>query len=156
MARMVKTLLLTAVIAALPAGSASALDVTSNAGGDVTEGGASTFQISEVWGLAPDPEPTVNVSTSDGTAVAGDDYGSVAQTTVVGVACGAQCTNTRFFSVPTVDDNIDEPDETFQAGYGWSAGAPGPSAGGGGSAIITIHDNDPAPTIEADGGKVVE
>ena len=157
---MLRSLALTIAVTLLAATSASAASVTISGGGNVPEGGSASFQISESWAstCTPTPchaaelEPTVNLALSDGTAVTPDDYGALTQSSS-GEACGAgACTRTLFGDVPVRDDNIDEPNETFTAGYGYSFSG----GGGSGAAQFTIIDNDPPPAIEIDGGKVTE
>src|SRR3954451_10902180 len=125
-----RSLFLALAIALLPATSAFAAgSVTVTGGGNVPEGGTTSFQVSKVWAssCAPAPcheaeaEPTFTMTLSDGSAVAPGDYGSDA-VDAGAVACGpGACTRTEFHRVSTVDDNIDEPDETFTVSYSWSA-----------------------------------
>src|SRR4051812_11930174 len=157
----IRSLLLALAIALVPAASASAAATVSvNVTGTVTEGGPVTVQVSKTWASActatechaAEAEPTFNLTVSNGSAVAGDDFGSAAND-IQPVACGAgACTRTEFHNISTVDDIVDEPTETFTVGYSWSA----TMAGGAGSGTVTILDEDTHPTIEVNGGKVTE
>jgi hypothetical protein len=144
MNKTVKTLLLAQAVGLVAATSASAATVDLTGGGNVSEGGAATVQMTKVWALT-EPEPTLSMSVTDGTATSPADFGAVVPTASSGSACGAACASTLFYEVATVEDDIDEPDETFTVGYGWSGGAAG--GGGAGAALYTIVDDDPTPSV---------
>ncbi len=82
---------------------------------------------------------TVDVDTGDDTAIAGEDYVSVS--TTVTFAANEQRASATF---PTIDDNINEPEEVFLITLS------NPSEGaniGTGTHRITLYDKDPAPAI---------
>src|SRR5262249_36073222 len=81
---------------------------------------------------------TVSYATSAGTATAGADY---TQTTGnITFATGAASGSTQSFTIPILNDAIDEPNETFSVGLSSAAGATvaPPSA-----TTVTIVDDDP-------------
>ncbi|MFN8489807.1 MAG: Calx-beta domain-containing protein [Caldilineaceae bacterium] len=80
---------------------------------------------------------TVHYTTSDGTALAGQDYSAVSDSILTFAAGVTQVT----LSVPILDDNMHEADETFRINLsnisgGAVLGTPGDQA------IVTIKDND--------------
>ena len=87
---------------------------------------------------------TVDVATSDGTATAPADYAAVSTTVTfnAGVATSVQ-------QVTIVDDAIDELDETFTVSLSNPTGGAIVSTAGG-SATVTIEDNDAPPTVGMD------
>ena len=96
---------------------------------------------------------TVNYATSDGTAVAGQDYTAVSNGSVT-IAAGA---TTAEFTVTVTGDQTDEPNETFNV----TISMPGPLAAilGGDTATVTgtIIDDDPVMvTIAANTATVEE
>ena len=107
----------------------------------VNEGaGLVSLQISA--NPAPTTGVTVDVATSDGTAVAPGDYTAVPATTVTFPAGAAAIP----IALPINDDALDELNETF------SVTLSNPSAGTlisttAGSATVTIVDNDPPPSV---------
>ena len=109
---------------------------------DVTagEGGAShTFTVS----LSQDSGRTVKVdyATADGSATAPADY-----TTKSATLTFAPGQTTKTVTVNTVDDALDEADETFTVGLS----NPVLSTIADGSGTGTITDNDPTPSLSVD------
>ena len=84
----------------------------------------------------------VNYATSDGTAVAGQDYTAVSNGSVT-IAAG---NTTAEFTVPVAGDQIDELDETFTVTISLPVGANAAAITGGATAAAagTILDDDPA------------
>lgn len=82
---------------------------------------------------------TVEISTSDGTAVAGEDYG--ATTTTATFADGDTGPKSGTFVI--FDDSVHEPDETVILTL--SAVTGGATLGTPATAVVTIIDDDPAP-----------
>ena len=106
------------------------------AGGAGVEGAAATFHVTLV-GTGGD-SAAVDYATSDGTAVAGEDYGAVSgRLTFSGGA------TTRTVSVPLVDDGKDEPAETFFLTLSSPVGGTIRTA----TAQATIDDNDEPPRV---------
>ena len=91
-------------------------------------------------------EVTVNYATMDDTAVAGEDYGPVE-----GTLTFAPGEVSRTIRVPIIDDDLDEPDETFALVLADPRGA----TLGRGTALGTIRDDDepPALSIAGDTGR---
>jgi hypothetical protein len=125
-------------------GSLSIADATVAEGVD----GSLTVTLSQ-----PSGSPvTVQVSTADGTATAGEDYSSVATTLTFDPG-----TTTAQVTVPTIEDVVDESDESVTVEL--SAPTGGASVLDG-TAVLTIIDDDTAPTVsiadtsvsEGDGG----
>jgi len=83
---------------------------------------------------------TVQYSTSPGTASPSADY-----VPVVGTLAFAAGVTSQTFSVPIINDAIDEPDETLTL----TLSNPGSATLGLSSATLTINDDDPAPVINA-------
>lgn len=81
---------------------------------------------------------TVQWATSPGTATAGSDYVPVSGTLAFPAGVTSQT-----FSVPIKDDAIDEPNETFTV----TLSNPGSATLGLASAMVTINDDDPTPSI---------
>jgi len=78
---------------------------------------------------------TVNYSTSNGTATAGVDY-----TAGSGTLSFASGQVVKTFTIPIINDSIDEPDETVNLTLSNPTG--GASLGAQNTAILTITDND--------------
>jgi hypothetical protein len=99
--------------------------------------GTVTFTVS----LAPttnDPV-TVDYVTGGGTATAGADY-----TTTTGTLVFQANEGSKTFTVPILDDAIDETDETFDVTLSPHAGVPvNATIGGDGKGTATITDDDP-------------
>ena len=87
-------------------------------------------------------EATVDVASSDDTAVSGGDYSAVSVT--VTIPDGAQ---TASFGVTILDDDVHESDETFSVAI--TATSDGVEAGDPASVSLTIVDDDPAPLAAA-------
>lgn len=98
--------------------------------------GSATFTVTRVG--APGTTSSVDYATSDGTATAGD-YQSAHGTLTFGPD-----DVTKSFTVPIVNDSVDEPDETVNLALS-SPGAPA-ALGSPATATLTIADDDPAPT----------
>ncbi len=104
----------------------------------VDEGdGTATFTISIGGGVTSASNITVQVDTTNGSAVAPDDYTAIAGATATILAN----TTSTTVSVSIVDDGDDEPDEDFTVGLSSPSGA----VIGDGSGTGTIQDNDPTP-----------
>ena len=104
----------------------------------VAEGETAGFKVT--LSHAPAADVTVTATTADGTAVAPGDYTSNSATVTIKAG-----TTSAGFDVVTIDDAVDEPDETFTVTLSAPSGAaikPGAGTGTG-----TIGDNDP-PTLE--------
>ncbi|MDE2671094.1 MAG: hypothetical protein OXI04_00970 [Bacteroidota bacterium] len=94
-------------------------------------------------------EITVNYSTEDGTALAGLDYTSVEGT----LSFSANDANlTRTIRVPLVDNNVDEPDETFLVRLSGVVGAVIADNEG----IGTIEDDEPPISVSIYDGRARE
>lgn len=106
---------------------------------NVTEGTASCL-VTVTLSASPMSQVTVNYSTSDGTAVAPADY-----TSTSGQLTFAPFQTSASFSVPIVEDTIDEGSETVNLTLSSPSGA---SLGSQSTATITISDNDPTPTVQ--------
>ena len=154
------TLTLTTVgIAGLRVGTPASVDVTIrdrpvvSVTGPVTvdeSAGAATLtvRLSKVWNLPVD----VDVDTADGTATAPDDYTTVNRT--VTIPAGSTSVDV---SVTVIDDNDDEPAETFTVTLSNATNASGIATT---TATTTIRDNDKtavrlkrtgrAPVVEGD------
>ena len=98
-------------------------------------------------GMTNGAQVTVDYTTEDGTATAGDDYGAVSGTlTFTGESA------TQIISVPLVDDDIDEPNETLTVVLTDAVNAMIGTA----SAAGVIEDDDPLPELRIDGGSAEE
>lgn len=84
---------------------------------------------------------TVRYATSNGTATNGSDYRSTAGT--LSFAVGESSATVR---IPITNDTVHEANETVLLALGGPTGA---TLGSIGTAILTIVDNDPAPTLPA-------
>jgi Calx-beta domain len=78
---------------------------------------------------------TVNYSTGNGTATAGVDY--TAKSGTLSFASGQVV---KTFTIPIINDSIDEPDETVNLALSNPTG--GASLGAQNTAILAITDND--------------
>ncbi|MGB4949069.1 MAG: Calx-beta domain-containing protein, partial [Rhizobiaceae bacterium] len=114
-----------------PTPTLSIADVTVDEGA-----GTATFTVtlSAVSGL----QVTVNYATADGTASAGSDYSAASGTLTI--TAGATAAS---FAVSITDDTLDENSETFTA----TLSSPVNATIADGTAIGTITDNDPTPTL---------
>jgi hypothetical protein len=115
----------------------------------VTEGNAGTVNAAFTVSLsfAHSQPVSVNYTTMDGTAVAPNDYTSVAGTLTI--AAGA---TTGVINVPVVGDVLDEANETYTVVL--SAPVNGSIADG--SGLGTITDNDPTPSLAVNDAIVTE
>ncbi|MFO7683687.1 MAG: Calx-beta domain-containing protein, partial [Chloroflexota bacterium] len=82
---------------------------------------------------------TVNYATTDGTAVAGEDYTATSGT----LTWAKGNTDNQIIKIPLLDNQIDQPDRTFVVTLSGAVNATISS----GSATITITDDDAPPTI---------
>ncbi|MFN8062863.1 MAG: Calx-beta domain-containing protein [Vicinamibacterales bacterium] len=106
----------------------------------VTEGNAGTTAAAFTVSLsAPSGQTvTVNYATTPGTASAGTDY-----TTASGTVTFSPGTTTQTVNVLVIGDTADEPNETFTV----TLSAPVNTTVLDGTAIGTINDDDPTPTL---------
>jgi hypothetical protein len=93
---------------------------------------------------------SVTITTSNGTAQAGSDY--VATTETVTFAPGNN--QPKLVIVPILDDPLDEDDETINLQLSNPTG--GAVLGAPSTAVLTVQDNDPLPTISVDDETVTE
>ncbi len=125
--------------------SVGALPVLSIADVTVTEGNAANLTVSL---SAPSGQTvTVQYATSDGSATAGADYTAASNTITF-----APGVTTQTIAIATLDDTLDEPAETFSV----TLSAPGGATIGDGTAVVTITDNDPAPSLSINDVAVTE
>jgi predicted outer membrane repeat protein len=96
-------------------------------------GGTATITVTRLDGL--DTEVSVDYATSDGTAVAGQDYQPASGTLVFAAGVSSET-----FDVQIIDNSISEPDETVNLTLSNPNG--GGSLGIPTMAILTIEDND--------------
>ncbi|MFZ1701483.1 MAG: Calx-beta domain-containing protein [Pyrinomonadaceae bacterium] len=116
----------------------------------VNEGaGTATVTVKRVG--ANDSTATANVSTADVTATQPADYGTASVSTVT-FSPGER---TQTYTVPIVDDAIDENDETFTTSLSMPTGN-GVSLGAPILQTITILDNDAVPNMTIDSQMGVE
>ncbi len=96
-------------------------------------------------GVTPTADLTVDYATADGTAAVGDDYTSKSGTlTFTGTDAADQTVK-----VATIEDNLDEPEETFTFAISSPQGGGGPAASLSSTAksvTTTITDDDGTPT----------
>ena len=110
--------------------------------GDTT--GSYTVSLSPS-GVTPTADLTVNYATSDGSATAGDDYTSTSDT----LTFTATDTADKTVTVSTLEDALDEPNETFTFAISSPQGGGGPApslSGTARSVTTTISDDDATPT----------
>lgn len=120
--------------------------ILSNEGSTVTEGGLATFDV--VLDHASFEDITVYVRVSDGSAVAPDDYdGGVFPVTIEAGETSVP------FTVQTIQDPTDEPDENFYVSL--DAGDIEAFGYGGGVEGIIIDDDDP-PTVSVNDSSATE
>jgi subtilisin family serine protease len=106
----------------------------------VTEGTPSaSITVTRSGGLAAGA--SVRYATSNGTAIAGQDYAAVA-----GVLSFAGGQTSKTFTVPITNDTLNEPDETVNLTLSTPGG--GATLGSPSTATLTIVDNDPAGTVQ--------
>lgn len=104
--------------------------------------GTATITVERTGGT--DGEATVDYTTSDGTATAGQDY-----TESSGTLTFAAGDNSETFTVSITDDATDEPDETVNLALSNAQG--GATLGDPDEAVLTIEDNDEAAPPPDDG-----
>jgi hypothetical protein len=111
------------------------------------DGGNATITVTRSGGSAG--TATINYATSNGTATAGPDYAATS-----GTLTFASGETTKTFTVPVTNDSIDEPDETVNL----TLSSPGGSGAVGtpSSAVLTIVDTTPAPTLSINDVSVIE
>jgi CSLREA domain-containing protein len=100
-------------------------------------GGTATITV--VLGPASGDTVTVDYATSDGTATGGSDYTGVSGTVTFNPGV-----TVRSFTVPILDDTLDEADETVTLTLSNPTGA---IIGGTNPATLNIVDDDPLPTV---------
>ena len=103
------------------------------------DGSGYTVKLYRIGGLSG--EVAMSYATADGTAKEGSDYTSTSGT----VSWAEGETGERSFTVPTLDDALDEPNETFTIKM--SAPTGGATYQGPSSATVTILDDDPLPEV---------
>jgi Tol biopolymer transport system component len=117
----------------------------------VTEGSSgaaantANFTIS-LTSASPTPV-TVTYRTSDGTAIAGQDYTAIAPTSIT----FAPGETSKIVSVPVIGDTLDEIDETFNVSLSVSGANLGDIVG-----VGTIKDDDAAPGLDIKGATISE
>jgi hypothetical protein len=104
--------------------------------------GAGTATITATLNTSSPLTATVNFATSDGTAIAPGDY-----TSASGTLTFTPGITTAAFTVPIVDDSLDENNETINLALSSPNGA---ALGAPNTAVLTIADNDPPPSVQFD------
>jgi hypothetical protein len=105
----------------------------------VTEGSSGSITISRTGGTAT--AQNLTLTTSNGTATSGSDYNSI--NTTVSFAAGE---TSKIIAISTTDDSSVESTETINVSLGASGADTVPAQISKGSAVVTITDNDIAPT----------
>ncbi|MCG6538005.1 MAG: S8 family serine peptidase, partial [Syntrophales bacterium LBB04] len=124
-------------VSALPATSIQ----LSTSGYTVAEsGGTVTITATRTGGSAG--AVSISYATSNGTAVAGSDYTSTSGT----LSWADGDTANKTFTVPIINDTLDEINETFTVTLSSPTG--GATLGAPSSATVTITDDDPTPTVQ--------
>jgi hypothetical protein len=113
----------------------------------VTEGAPSLFNVT--LSAASGQQVTVQFATTNGTATAPADY-TAAPATALTFAPGEIA---KQISVPTINDTLDEPAETFTVTLSAPTNA---ILGAPSSALATINDNDDPPTLSITDRSVLE
>lgn len=120
----------------------------SQTGYTVNENGGSAIitvqRVGGSFGIA-----SVHYDASTGTATPGVDYSAASGT--LNFASGE---TTRTFAIPVANDNIDEPDETIKLTL--SNPSAGAALGSPSAAVLTINDNDAAPSLSVSNASVTE
>jgi CSLREA domain-containing protein len=111
------------------------------------DGGNAVITVNRSGGTAG--EARINYATSNGTATAGQDY-----TATSGTLIFPDGITSKTFNVAVTNDVVDEPDETINLTLMTAAGSG--SLGSPASAVLTITDNDPAPSISINDVAVTE
>jgi hypothetical protein len=106
--------------------------------------GSSTATITATLSAQSGFTVTVGYSTSDFTALAPSDYG-----TATGTLTFAPLQTSRTFTVPIVNDALDEADEVVNLTLSSPNNA---TLGATGAAALTIADDDPTPTVQFSSG----
>jgi hypothetical protein len=120
----------------------------SNATYSVSEAGTSaTINVTRVGDSTG--TVSVNYATSDGTATAVSDY-----TATAGTLTFADGVTSQSFSVPVVNDALDEPDETVNLTL--SAPQGGASLGVRATSALTVDDDDQPPSLSINDVRVTE
>ncbi|MBV9497599.1 MAG: IPTL-CTERM sorting domain-containing protein [Acidobacteria bacterium] len=114
--------------------AASAVSVLSSA--SVSEGGSQILVVVTKGG-SPSPS-SVQYTTIDGSATAGQDY-----TATSGTIAFAACETQKTIAIPVLDDAIDEPNEQFTVHLFNAIGTTIANA----DETVQIEDDDPTPTI---------
>lgn len=104
------------------------------------DGGTATISVNRTGGSSG--EARIDYATSNGTATAGAGADYI---TTSGTLIFANGVTTRTFTVAVNDDTLDEPDETVNLTLSNPQGTGG--LGSPSTAVLTITDNDPAPSI---------
>ncbi|HEX6185118.1 MAG TPA: Calx-beta domain-containing protein [Pyrinomonadaceae bacterium] len=110
-------------------------------------GGQVTVLVTRTLGTAG--AAGVSYATADGTATAGEDY-----TPANGTLSFAPGETTKSFTVPILNDVLDEGEETFQLTLSNPTG--GITLGASSSAAVNITDNDPFPSLSISDVTVAE
>ena len=131
-------------------------DVTSNNGAlqfdggiqiGAEGGGVATIVVNRVGGSTG--TVTVNYATSNGTAIGGQDY-----TPVSGTLTFVNGQTSRSFTIPIIDDTLDEPNESINLTLSNPTG--GATLGSPSTAFVMLFDNDEPPqgagALQFDGG----
>ena len=124
-----------------------AMPVFSIASASATEGGAVTFTVTLT--PASGRQTTVGYDTDGGAAVRGTDF-----TRAMGTLTFAAGDTTKTFAVTTLQDSLDEDDETFTAKLTSASNAT--LSGSAKTATGTIDDNDPLPALSINNRTVTE
>ncbi len=103
-------------------------------------GGSITITITRAGGS--NGSISVNYSTSNGTAANGQDYNSVSGT----ISWSSGDINPRTFTVPILEDTLDESDETINISLANPTG--GAMLGNPNTAVITINDDDTGGSLQ--------
>jgi hypothetical protein len=155
-----RALLASALTTAALAGGATAADAAtvniSASPATVTEGGVAKFNygVGQVLG---EGAVTFRIALEGGSA-GPEDHGPASVVTVTKPACPGNlgdpggCGTSGLVEVPITSDLLDENDETLRATLLDVTGA----NVGTGSADVTILDDDATPTLEVDGGTLIE
>ncbi len=121
-------------------------NISLSAGPSVIEGSNAVFTIT--MNRQSDVPISFDYATSSITAVSSSDF-----TSMSGTATISALATSKTISVTTIDDSIDEPDETFSL----SISNPINATIGTSSSIATLQDNDPTPSFSiANNGSVTE
>jgi CSLREA domain-containing protein len=103
-------------------------------------GGSVTITITRAGGS--NGSVSVSYATSNGTATAGQDYNSASGT----LSWSSGDANPRTFTVPILEDTLDESNETINLALSGPTG--GATLGSPSVSVLTINDNDTAGTVQ--------